>query len=62
MTMSMGPYREWLSTTRLPPIAYNTKHSHSNVLIHRGGKQGILVRGFVMQLVSSKLLHVNAQS
>jgi hypothetical protein len=29
-----GAYRERLSITRLLPMAYNTKHSHSNVLDH----------------------------
>jgi hypothetical protein len=30
--------------------AYFTKHSHSIVLIHRGGKQGILVRVSLVHL------------
>jgi hypothetical protein len=45
-----GTYREWLLTTRLLPVAYFTKHSHSIVLIHRGGNQGILVGFSLMQL------------
>jgi hypothetical protein len=31
-----GAYHEWLSTTRLLPVAYISKHSHSIILIHRG--------------------------
>jgi hypothetical protein len=30
------------SITRLLPITYFTKHSHSTVLIHRGGKKVFL--------------------
>jgi hypothetical protein len=43
-------YREWLSTTRLQPVAYFTNHSHSILLIHRGSNQGILVGVSLMQL------------
>jgi hypothetical protein len=45
-----GAYSEGLLTTQLLLISYFTKHSHSIVLIHCGGKQGILVRISTMQL------------
>jgi hypothetical protein len=57
-----GPYREQLSTTCLLSMAYITKHSHIIVIFFRRGKQGILVRGSIVQLVSIELLHINAQS
>jgi hypothetical protein len=57
-----GVYREWVSTTRLLPMAYNTNHSHSNVLNHRRVNKVIMYGSAIMQLVPIKLLYVNAQS
>jgi hypothetical protein len=34
-----GVNHEWLSTTRLLPVAYISNHSQSIVLIHRGGNK-----------------------
>jgi hypothetical protein len=42
-------------------MAYITKHSHSIIPIPSWGKQGILVRIFIVQLGSIELLYVNAQ-
>jgi hypothetical protein len=56
-----GVYRERLLTTRLLPLAYNTKHSHSSVLNPSWGKQGTFVKEIsLMQLGSTQLLYVNA--
>jgi hypothetical protein len=38
-----------------------TKHSHSIGLLHRGGKQGILVRISIMQLGFIELLYLCSQ-
>jgi hypothetical protein len=47
-------------------VAYISKHSHSIILIHRGGKQGIRVRVTLMHLSFHRtLLHkctINAES
>jgi hypothetical protein len=56
-----GPYHEWLPTTRPLPIACITKHNHSIVLTHHGGKQGILVMISIMQLSFIELVYVSAQ-
>jgi hypothetical protein len=48
--VSRGAYLKRLLTTRLLLMAYFTKHSHSIILIHHGGKQDILVRISIMQL------------
>jgi hypothetical protein len=45
-----GPYRERLSTTRLLPIAYTTKHSILSLCFFHRGKQSSIVRVFVVQL------------
>jgi hypothetical protein len=44
------PYHEWISTTRLLPIAYPTKHSILSLCIFHRGKQSGLVRVFLVQL------------
>jgi hypothetical protein len=42
-------------------MVYFTMHSQSIVLIHHGGKQGILVRISIMQLSFIEFLYVSAQ-
>jgi hypothetical protein len=47
-------------------VDYFTKHSHSSVLVHRGGNQGILVSVSLMQLSFHKIpirkCTINAES
>jgi hypothetical protein len=56
-----GPIGRGLSTTRLLPIAYTTKHSILSLLTFHRCKQGSHVRVSIMQLSFIELLYVSAQ-